>query len=201
MVLAAVFAAAATVTATTPSPAAAATPTAVRARTERVVFFPFRGSLLAPGIRVERSVRGMCASGSEVARRWDAWACSAARRSYDPCFSCRRTGVGATVVCMDSPWSNATLLELARPLPGALGNVVGDPRDHAPWALTLAAGERCALVRPRLGAIHGQPINYACAGSALLVGLPSRRTPLWTISRAATVTSTPRRVTIRRAWW
>jgi len=43
--------------------------------------------------------------------------------------------------------------------------------------------------------------NYACAGSAVLVGLPSRRSPLWTIARAATVTATARRVTIRRAWW
>jgi len=102
---------------------------------------------------------------------------------------------------MESPWGFATLLELTRPLPQELANVVGDPRTHAPWALTLATGERCALVRRRLGTIAGEPVNYACSGSAVLTGLPARGSPTWTIRRAATITATPRRAAIRRAWW
>jgi hypothetical protein len=181
--------------------AAAVAPAAGGARTERVVFFPFRGSLVAPGIHIERSVRGSCSYGSEFAARWDAWSCTAGGRRYDPCFSGRRTGVGAQLVCMDFPWANATLLELTRPVPDALANVVGDPRTHAPWALTLATGERCALVRSRLGTIGGEPIKYACAGSAVLAGLPARGRPVWTIKRAATATAKARSAAIRRAWW
>jgi hypothetical protein len=168
--------------------------------TERVVFFPFRGSLLAPGIIIARQVRGSCLSGSEVVRRWDAWSCSANRRSFDPCFSGRRTGVGAFVACMTSPWSGATLLELRHALPHALANVVGDPRRHAPWALTLAKGEHCALAHG-LGLLAGQQINYACAGSAVLTGLPDRRRAIWTIRRAATRSSPLRLARVRRAWW
>jgi len=180
----------------------AAAAAAAGARTERVVFFPFRGSLVAPAIHLEKSVRGSCSYGSEFATRWDAWSCTASGgRRYDPCFSGRRTGAGAQLVCMESPWSNATLLELTRPLPQALANVVGDPRVHAPWALTLATGERCALVRRRLGTIGGEPVNYACAGSAVLVGLPARGSPVWTIKRAATIRAKARPAAIRRAWW
>jgi hypothetical protein len=86
-------------------------------------------------------------------------------------------------------------------VPDALANVVGDPRTHAPWALTLATGERCALVRRRLGTIGGEPVNYACAGSAVLVGLPARGAAVWTIGRAATITAKPHPAAIRRAWW
>src|SRR5215204_30168 len=96
------------------------------------------------------------------------------RTRLRPCFSSSRTKVGAIAVCMTSPWSRATLLELRRSLPLALANVVGDPRTHAPWALTLATRERCALSTTRLGTIAGERGNYACAGSALLTGLPNR---------------------------
>jgi len=179
------------------APAPAAAPA-----TAKSIFYPFRGSLLARGITVERNVAGSCSSASELARRWDAWSCTAGGRAYDPCFSSSRTKVGAIAVCMTSPWSQATLLELRRSLPLALANVVGDPRTHAPWALTLATRERCALSTRRLGTIAGERVNYACAGSALVTGLPNRTRPAWTIRRAATIGArTTRRVVVARAWW
>ena len=181
---------------------AAPGPAAAAPATQKSIFFPFHGSLLARGITVERNVAGLCSSASEVARRWDAWSCTAGGRAYDPCFSSSRTKVGAIAVCMTSPWSRATLLELRRSLPLALANVVGDPRTHAPWALTLATRERCALSTTRLGTIAGERGNYACAGSALLTGLPNRTRPAWTIRRAATIGArTTRRVVVARAWW
>jgi len=64
-----------------------------------------------------------------------------------------------------------------------------------------AAHQECELVTRSLGRIAGLRVNYACAGSGLLLGLPTRgRT--WTSPYAPTVTArTYRRVALRSVWW
>lgn len=109
--------------------------------------------------------------------------------------------MGAHVLCMSSPWEDATSIELTRSLPLDRANPNGGLERGRPWAVVTAAGERCELATRPLGRIAGLPIGYACAGSALLLGVPTRgRT--WTQARAAGAKATTyRRVALASAWW
>jgi hypothetical protein len=102
---------------------------------------------------------------------------------------------------MSSPWEGATAIELTEPLPLDLANPDGDPKRFAPWAMVTAAHEECEFVTGSLGRIAGLQVNYACAGSRLLLGLPTRgRT--WTQAFAASsIAKTYRRVALVSVWW
>jgi hypothetical protein len=153
------------------------------------VYSPWAGSIPARGVTIERTVRGSCSRGSDVLKRSDAWHCG----TLDPCFSNDRVGVGAHVICMTSPWEDATLVELTRALPEGRANHDGGTTGR-PWAIVTAAGERCELAPSGLSA------TYVCAGSALLFGLPTRgRT--WTQLHAASSTAKHRRVALRLIWY
>ena len=93
------------------------------------------------------------------------------------------------------------MLFRSKALPLDLANPSGDPKRFPPWAMVTAAGQECGLVRHSLGRIGGMRINYACAGSGVLLGLPTRgRT--WTQPYAETTTATTSRpVTLRSVWW
>jgi hypothetical protein len=136
-----------------------------------------------------------------VLTRFDAWHCFVGRRAYDPCFSNTRVEVGAHVLCTNSPWEDATAIELTTRLPLDLSNPGGNPERFPPWAMVTAASQECELVTGSLGNIAGLRINYACAGSGLLLGLPTRgRT--WTQPYAGSITAkTYRRVALRSVWW
>ncbi len=172
-----------------------------QSRTTLHVFSPWAGSIPARGITIDSTLKGRCAHGSERLTRFDAWHCQVGRRAYDPCFANTRSAVGAQVLCMTSPWDDATAIELTRRLPLALANPGGNPERFPPWAMVTAAHQECELVTRSLGRIAGLRVNYACAGSGLLLGLPTRgRT--WTSPYAPTVTArTYRRVALRSVWW
>jgi len=165
------------------------------------VFSPWAGSIPARGVTIDANLRGSCSFGSQVITRRDAWHCSAGEQSFDPCFSNDRLEAGAHVLCLASPWEDATSIELTRRLPLSLANPTGDPKRFPPWAVVTANGERCAQLRKPLGRIAGLPVSYACAGAAVLLGIPSRgRT--WSQQHAATTTAkTTRRVALREVWW
>ena len=165
------------------------------------VYTPWAGSIPARGVTIDRTLRGACTHGSEVLTRDDAWHCFVGRRAYDPCFANTRAEVGAHVLCLGSPWEDATAIELTKALPLDLANPGGDPRRFPPWAMVTAAGQECELARPALGRIGGRPITYACAGSGVLLGLPTRgRT--WTQPYASSTTATGARpVALRSAWF
>jgi hypothetical protein len=171
------------------------------APTARHVFSPWAGSLPARGVRIEATLKGSCSHGSELLTRFDAWRCEAAGRSYDPCFANARTQVGAHVLCLPSPSTDATAIELTRALPLDLANPGGDAQRFPPWAMVTAAGQECALAGRPLARIAGLPASYACAGAGVLLGVPSRgRT--WTQLYASTVKAkTARRVPLRAVWW
>jgi hypothetical protein len=165
------------------------------------VYSPWAGSIPARGVTIDATVRGSCSHGSEVLTRFDAWHCSAGGRAYDPCFSNDRVEAGAHVLCMSSPWEDSTSIELTKRLPLDVANPAGNPERLPPWAIVTAANERCPLVRGSLGTIGGLRITYACAGSAVLLGLPKRgRT--WTQAYARSTTAkTGRRVPLRTIYW
>lgn len=164
-------------------------------------YSPWAGSIPAQGVTVDQTVRGSCSHGSEVLTRFDAWHCTAGGRAYDPCFANDRVEVGAHVLCMSSPWEDATSIELTKRLPLDLANPSGNPERFPPWAIVTAANERCPLVRASLGTVGGQRITNACAGSAVLLGLPTRgRT--WTQAYApSTRGKTVTRVALRTIYW
>ena len=172
-----------------------------RAATALHVFSPWDGSIPARGVVIDETLTGSCAHGSEVLTRFDAWHCSAGSRVYDPCFANTRAEVGAHVLCMNSPWEDAIAIELTKPLPLSLANPAGDPRRFPPWAMVTAAGEECVLVTSPLGRVAGERIDFACAGSAVLLGLPTRG-KTWTERYATTTTATAyTRVPLRSVWW
>ena len=75
---------------------------------------------------------------------------------------------------MSSPWEDATAIELTKRLPVDVANPTGNPERFPPWAMVTAAHQECELVTGSLGRIAGLRINYACAGSGLLLDLPMR---------------------------
>jgi hypothetical protein len=165
------------------------------------VFSPWVGSIPARGITIDRTLKGSCTHGSERLTRFDAWHCFVGRRAYDPCFANSRSDAGAHVLCMASPWDDAIAIELTKRLPLDLANPGGNPERFPPWAMVTAAHQECELVTHSLGRIAGRRINYACAGSGLLLDLPTRgRT--WTALYAAAITAkTYRRVALHTVWW
>ena len=170
-------------------------------RTALHVFTPWDGSIPARGITIDATVRGSCTHGSERLTRFDVWHCSGGGQTHDPCFANTRAGVGAHVLCMQSPWEGATAIELIRPLPLDLANPERYPTRVPPWAIVTATNERCVLVTSSLGRIRGLPISYVCAGAALLLGFPKRgRT--WTQAYAASSAAKAyREVALGSVWW
>jgi len=170
-------------------------------RTELHVFTPWAGSIPARGVTIDKTVKGSCTHGSEVETRFDAWHCFVGRRAYDPCFANTRSEVGAHVLCMTSPWEDATAIALTKHLPLGLANPQGNPERFPPWAMITTTHQECELVTKSLGRIGGRRINYACAGSGVLLGLPTRART-WTAAYAATVTATTyHRVALRSVFW
>jgi len=171
------------------------------ATTSLHVFSPWAGSVPAQGVTIDRTLKGRCTHGSELLTRFDAWRCYVGPRAHDPCFANTRAEAGAHVLCMGSPWQDAIAIELTKRLPLGLANPQRDPRRVLPWAMVTAAGEQCELVTHSLGRIGGMRINYACAGSGVLLDLASRG-KTWTQAYAETATaSTFRRVRLRSVWW
>jgi hypothetical protein len=170
-------------------------------RTALHVFSPWAGSIPARGITIDKTLKGSCTHGSERLTRFDAWHCYVGRRAYDPCFANTRSEIGAHVLCMASPWEDATAIALTQPLPRDLGNPNGNPERFPPWAMITAAHQECELVTKPLGRVAGLRVNYACADSGLLLDLPTRG-QTWTMPYVATITAkTHRRVVLRSVWW
>ena len=175
---------------------------AAQARTTLHVYSPWQGSIPARGVVVDRTLRGACSHGSEVLTRADAWNCRVGSgRVYDPCFSNDRAGAGAHVLCAASPWEDVVAIELTRALPETLANPGGDLRRFPPWALVTATGRECPLLKGSTGRVAGLRVNYGCAGSGVLLGLPTRGA-VWTQPYADSPHATTYRpVSLREAWW
>jgi hypothetical protein len=127
-----------------------AQPAAPAPRTEILVFEPYTGSVLNPDLQVVRTLPGLCDTASQVdVNRPDAWACSAAGKTYDPCFA----NLGdAQLACpsmpavSDSGLSAASILSVVlitpnEPLDTTAANTPG--ADATPFLIELVDGQFC----------------------------------------------------------
>jgi len=188
----------------TAAPATASTPTtaAAPATTQAETFGPWTAAgTLRPGINVlGRSSGTGCTRGSAFdAGNQYAWRCFLTNGSlYDPCFAPpARSGV-TQVACMDTPWSGARLVTLARPLARSSW---GTPRPNAakyPWAMVLANGQRCGLLEGTGRVIDGIGLSFGCPGGA--ASYPSTATEPWTVNYAATGSSSLTPIAVTTAW-
>jgi hypothetical protein len=180
--------------------AAPASPT----RTTQYMYAPFFGGHVIPRLHVVRSRRGYCWTGSLAdSGRVDAWRCFIGNVIHDPCFSDLVRKVKGYVVCASAGWSSRVVkIVLTRRLPLARANRPNEPFDRPPWSIRLAGGKGCTAFTGATGTIAGQGISYGCAGGGVLVGLPRRTKPAWTIGYAPSFKSRrATRVAITQAWW
>ena len=119
---------------------------------------------------------------------------------YDPCYPDTAAGNAArsVVVCVETPWSpNVLRLRATGPLDPRYGASVDDP----PWALRLASGRRCVLVRGAAPIADGRRMNYTCGRRRYLFGRPDRTRTTWRIVQAVTPGGAGlRNVAISVAW-
>jgi hypothetical protein len=167
------------------------------------IFAPFTGGSVAKGLRVVKSVRGTCWTGSEGTARADAWRCMSGNLIYDPCFSDQTSGGDTYVICAESPFARTVVkFVLTKPLPYKYGNKEGDPTRFLPWAVRLASGLTCVNIQGASGAIAGMRIGYYCSNKGILVGSPKRSTATWKIFYAKSFNSSNLGlVAISQAWW
>jgi len=186
------------------APATASTPTtaAAPATTQAETFGPWTAAgTLRPGINVlGRSSGTGCTRGSAFdAGNQYAWRCFLTNGSlYDPCFAPpARSGV-TQVACMDTPWSGARLVTLARPLARSSWGTPGPNAAKYPWAMVLANGQRCGLLEGTGRVIDGIGLSFGCPGGA--ASYPSTATEPWTVNYAATGSSSLTPIAVTTAW-
>jgi hypothetical protein len=150
-------------------------------RTQIKLITPFNSGGLRIGFAVTSRGSGTCfAESAAVPARPDAWRCSIGNAIHDPCFQ-NILGDPKVLACPDTPWSaNVTLLTLTSPLPTADRKDM-NLKDTLPWALELAAGQRCTLFTGATAPIAGMRINYGCPGGFIAVGDVDRSQPVWRI--------------------
>jgi hypothetical protein len=176
---------------------------AVDRATTQHIYAPFTTGSVAKGLRVSKSIRGSCWTGSEGTARPDAWRCMSGNFIYDPCFSSQSGGGSGYVVCAQSPFVRTVVkFALTKPLPYSYGNKEGDPTKFDPWGIRLESGVTCVNVQGATGAIAGMRVGYYCSNKGVLVGSPKRTTATWRIFFAKDVNSSSlSQVGISQAWW
>ena len=153
---------------------------ATGARTQVRVYRPFRSSG-TPAVRVAKTGRGSCFSGSDAANRHDAWRCLNGHFVVDPCFSSGRAA--GFVLCPIGASTEALRLTLSRALPRGLRDRrrPGSTRG-LPWALITVRGWSCRLVTGATTVVDRRRLNYACQGTRNdLFGAPNRRHAPWRV--------------------
>jgi hypothetical protein len=183
------------------------------ARTEVVSFSPFAGDgALRAGLKiVPRSGTCWTTPAAPVALR--AYRCMAGNIIHDPCFEPPGgvDPVAPSVACVRAPWERAVIRLRLKSKPDFEGS--SNPHPTLPWAMRLAAGQRCTFGQGASGVDRaGRRLNYVCAmpggGRELwLFGSVRRAAAAWRIRAGRPTTSfagsyaLPERwVTIRTAW-
>jgi hypothetical protein len=167
----------------TPSPAGI---TAPLTRTNVRYYLPFSPSGLNPTLKVTDRADGTCDSGSSVLPgRPDAWFCmEAAGGVLDPCIENIWTpdGQPTQLACAADPFGNdVVLLTATTPLPENQTQPAS-ATSPLPWALELANGKQCGLMRGATTAFAGLRMNYGCVGGGMVIGDDDRSSPVWVVS-------------------
>jgi hypothetical protein len=179
---------------------------------------PFTADGLNPGLTVTSTIEGICDFGSSIASsRPDAWGCTTGGGVLDPCFENPFLAPDelGQLACFDTPFStDVVLLTLTAPLarqkegpagPGANGaqattaEATIAPWD-LPWAVELANGDRCALMRGTLIFLAGQTVYYGCEGGGMILGEADRSQPIWTVTYLAEGEVATNLVDVASAW-
>jgi hypothetical protein len=174
--------------------------TATLTKTTVHLYTPYNGAGIAKGVRISKTVRGYCWTSSLSDGRSDAFRCFVGNYIHDPCFA--NTPRSATAVVCPTAWPGSPVLriKLTKPLPPNPAR--GDPTQRPPWALRLANGRWCLFLDGATSVIAGMRINYGCKGGKVLLGIPRRGSPTWTIFFAGGFNATQyQAVEIRSAWW
>jgi hypothetical protein len=183
-------------------PAAASGPGTTATRTRVEIFDPWTAAgTLSPGISVVRQVSGAGCTMSSAFDRGDqyAWRCAAPGGGfYDPCFApAGRSGV-TRLACMETPWSGATVISLARPLARSSRGAAAPSAAGHPWAMVLANGQRCGLIEGTAPLADGSVLSFGCPGGGAT--FPRTATEPWTVSYAATGSGSLAPVAVPAAW-
>jgi hypothetical protein len=181
--------------------AGSATAATAAGRTRIIVYTPFAVSGdLASGITIARSASGYCWTGSEAARRPDAWRCMVGNYIFDPCYSGARAGIVACPV--DALGRRVLTVPLSKPLPRAQANPPLNTARSLPARVRLTTGKTCSFAEGATATLGGLRLNYACSNGGWLVGGPSRKTAVWTILYlSSSKASHAAPVGIATAWW
>jgi hypothetical protein len=128
-----------------------------------------------------------------------AWRCFAASGGfYDPCFAPHAPSGVSQVACMDTPWSGAVIISLAKPLAHSSWGTVSPAATKYPWAMLLANGQRCGLIEGTASMTGGISLNFGCAGGD--ASFPSSGTEPWTVNYAAKGSNSMAPVAVPTAW-
>lgn len=150
-------------------------------KTGIILFSPWSPSGVRQGFVVSGKVKGSCWTHSLASDRSDAWRCMAGNDIYDPCFS--GSPHEGTVACAEGPFSkNVVLMTLTKALADNVmltGELGGLRLRGAPWGLRLVSGDTCVFAQGATDAVAGVRLNYACARTGWILGLPDRSAAIW----------------------
>jgi hypothetical protein len=152
-------------------------------RTSVLTFQAFSGGELRSSIVVDETLSGSCSGSSKASPRRDAWRCSVADDTYDPCFS-DPSGTADFVVCPEFGLTPRRVdrINLGSPLPSATNTAAPGTRKGLPFVMLARpyAGycDRIAGRKPPL--VQGRRPTYDCGLGGTLLGPPDRSGSRWT---------------------
>jgi len=188
-----------TITSGTPPPQVTTTTTIpVATQTEQYQPWATR-TMLAPGIRVIRSLSGGDCWTESIPdyENQNAWRCMAGNIIFDPCFAPPGASNVTQVACAETPTSGVYLMNLTSPL--SQGSVPRTSGGKYAWYIVLSNGRSCSRVD---GAgppsVDGLTLEYACTiGEA---AEPNQSTIPWTDQYAASTAGALVAVDVTQAW-
>jgi len=146
------------------------------AATKIVHFRVFTPSGKVVGVRVTRTLRGSCFSGSIGLPRPDAWRCMVGNEILDPCLESPK-GPSVGLVCVFG--NQAVRLHLTKGLPMRYKN--RPEKTFFAWQLVLANGDVCQrFTGTAAGAVQGQGLVYGCRSGGTTTDA-NRSHPAWTV--------------------
>ena len=187
-----------------------ASPGATAQTTKVKIYTPLDGGDLVRTFHFTQKTKGACLAGSAADPRSDAWRCSIGNRLIDPCFSDPKAHTWVACPANGTPFGLGVIrVKLTKPLPRRLGNH-GSPGQGNPWAVKLAGGNVCTFLTGATFVFHGKRVNYGCAKTTFLAGIPkttflagspNRSSPAWTITLGTDRSLPPKTAVILVATW
>lgn len=144
-------------------------------------------------VAVRDVAQGQCWTTSIAAAGPGAYRCLAGNQILDPCFVSPKNA--RELACLESPWADAIVLRVTKPLPGAAAR----SGLHRPWAIVLGNGARCVAAAGTVPSVRGTDLGYLCPGgraAALVDGSTSPATARYGDPAANTL----RTVTVSTIW-